>query len=175
MAAWVLPAISAGASILSSVFGGSSAAKKAKKANALIDEQKTKNQAWYNNRYNEDYTQTAAAQSALNAAKQNLDDQYKKTAATAAVTGATGTTVAQQKAANNAALANTAATIAAQGTSRKDSIESQYLQADNTFTQQQSNNLMGQATNISNAAGQASSTLGSLAGVLAQMKSGSGN
>jgi hypothetical protein len=170
MAAWILPAVSAAASVASSIFGGSSAAKKAKQASAIVAQNQADNQAWYNRRYNEDYSQTAEAQNALNSARTALDEQYKKAAATAAVTGATGTAVAQQKAAANAAMADTAAQIAKAGTSRKDSIESQYMANDASYDNQRISILTGQANNISSAAGSAANTFGQLASVLAQKK-----
>lgn len=175
MAAWLLPALAAGASVASSIFGGSKASKSAKKANALIDSSRAANQAWYNKRYNEDYSQTAEAQNAMNYAKQTLDDEYQKIAATSAVSGATGTAQAQQKAQANKALAEAASGIAASGSAYKSSVESQYLQNDNAFAQQQSNTLMGQASNISNAAGQASNTFSQLATILAQNKKSTGS
>jgi hypothetical protein len=170
MAAWLLPAAMAATSLASSIFGGSQASKAAKKANALVEQQRSRNEAWYNQRYNEDYTQTAEAQAAMNNARKVLQEQYQNTAATAAVTGATGTAVAQQKAAANKTLADTASSIAQAGQSRKDSIESQYQQNDNNYVTQMGNNLMGKATSISQAAGNASSTFTQLASMLAQSK-----
>lgn len=163
----LLSAIGAGLGIAgqlgSAIFGGSKASKAAKQANKLIEEQQKDNQAWYDRRYNEDYSQTAEAQNLMNYAREQAEKQFRRAEGAAAVGGATEEAVARQKAAANDMLAKTATNIAAQGTARKDAVESQYLNTKNSLTQQQVSNLQQKAQNISQAAGQASSAFGSLA------------
>lgn len=52
------------------------------------------------------------------------------------MTGGTDESVAAAKAANNQALADATAQIAAQGEARKDNIEATYMQNDNAFVSQ---------------------------------------
>lgn len=149
-------------SIGSAIIGGSKASKAAKQANNLLEQQKTDNQAWFDRKYNEDYSQTAEAQNLMNYAREEAEKQFERAEASAAVTGATEESVARAKRGANEMLAQTASNIAAQGTARKDAIEQQYLNTKNSLTQQQVGNLQQKAQNISAAAGQASSAFGPL-------------
>lgn len=158
----ILGAIGAGLGVASAIIGGSKASKAAKQANKLIEQQQKDNQAWFDRRYNEDYSQTAEAQNLMNYARQEAEKQYRRAEGAAAVTGATDESVARAKQSANEMLAQTASNIAAQGTARKDAIEQQYLNTKNSLTQQQVQNLQQKAQNISAAAGQASSAFSSL-------------
>lgn len=159
----LLGSIGAGlGSIGSAIIGGSKASKAAKQANKLLEQQKTDNQAWFDRKYNEDYSQTAEAQNLMNYARKEAEKQFKRADASAAVTGATEESVARAKRGANEMLAQTASNIAALGTARKDAIEQQYLNTKNSLTQQQVGNLQQKAQNIIAAAGQASSAFGSL-------------
>ena len=149
-------------SIGSAIFGGSKAAKAAKKADRLIEQQEKDNQAWFDRRYNEDYSQTAEAQNLLNYAREQAEKLFKRAEGAAAVTGATEESVARAKQSANDMLAQTASNIAAQGTARKDAIEQQYLNTKNSLTEKQVDNLKQKAQNITTAAGQASSAFGSI-------------
>lgn len=161
----VLGAIGIGSGLLSgaaSIFGGSAASKAAKKANRLLEQQQKDNQAWYDRRYNEDYTQTTEAQSLLDYARQQAEKQWKRAEGASAVSGATDESVALAKKNANDMLADVTSQIAAQSTGRKDAIEQQYLNTKSGLTQQQVGNLRQKAQNISSAAGQASSLLGNV-------------
>lgn len=162
----LLGAIGAGigaiGSIGSAIIGGNAASKAAKQANRLIQQQQKDNQAWYDRRYNEDYSQTAEAQNLMNYAREQAERQFKRAEGAAAVAGASDESVARAKQSANEMLGQTASNIAAQGTARKDAIEQQYLNTKNSLTQQQVQNLQQKAQNISAAAGQASSAFGSV-------------
>lgn len=162
----LLGAIGAGlgvaGSIGSAIFGGSKASKAARQANKLIEQQQKDNQAWFDRRYNEDYSQTAEAQNLLNYAREQAERQYRRAEGAAAVAGATDESVARAKQSANEMLAQTASNIAAQGTARKDAIEQQYLNTKNSLTQQQVANLQQKAQNISAASGQAAGAFGAL-------------
>lgn len=164
---------STAASLASSVFGGSKAAKAQREANRLLEQQKGENQAWYERRYNEDYTQTPEAQNMIRMAKDAAEKQYRRVEGAAAVAGGTDEAVAKAKEAGNEMVANAVANIAAQGTARKDAIEGQYRQTDAALTGQQVAALQGKAQAISGAAGQAASAFGNLAGGLLSTGSGS--
>ena len=162
----LLGAIGAGLGIAgslgSAIFGGSKASKAANQANRLIEQQQKDNQAWFDRRYHENYSDTAEAQNLMNYARQEAEKQFKRAEGAAAVAGGTEESVARAKRDANEMLAQTASNIAAQGTARKDSIEQQYLNTKNSLTAQQVANLQQKAQNITTAAGQASSAFGSI-------------
>ncbi len=129
--------IGAGIQGVGAIAGGITSAIAARKANKMIDQQREKNQNWYDRRYNEDATQRADAQRILQQTEENIRNRNRAAAGAAAVMGGTEESIAATKAANNEVLADVTAQIAAQGEARKDAIEGTYLNNDNAFTQQQ--------------------------------------
>lgn len=142
------------------IFGGVKAAKEAKKQAAILSQQKADNQAWYNKRYNEDATQRADSQRAIQMARDAMQQRYQQATASAAVTGATDESVAAQKAAANQTLANITSNIAAQGDAQKAAIEQQYMNTNTNLANQQIGVSQNKANNIINAVGGASNALG---------------
>ncbi len=120
-----------------SIAGGIMAAKSASNQAASIQEQRDKNQDWYDRRYNEDATQRADAQALLTRTEESIKQRNKAAAGSAAVMGGTNESVAVAKAANNQALTDTTSQIAANAEQRKDNIEATYMQNDNAFAAQQ--------------------------------------
>ena len=120
--------IGAGLSAVGSIFGGISASKAMKKVKNNLESQKRENQDWYDRRYNEDATQRADAQRILSKTEESIRNRNRQAAGSAAVMGGTEESVAAANAANNAALADATATIAANADARKDQIEAQYQQ-----------------------------------------------
>lgn len=118
------------------IFGGISASKAMKKVKKNIEAQRRKNQDWYDRRYNEDATQRADAQRILTQTEESIKQRNRQAAGAAAVMGGTDESVAAAKAANNEALADATAQIAANADARKDNIEATYMQNDNAFQQQ---------------------------------------
>lgn len=118
------------------IFGGISASKAMKKVKKNIEAQRKKNQDWYDRRYNEDATQRADAQRILTQTEESIKQRNRQAAGAAAVMGGTDESVAAAKAANNEALADATAQIAANADARKDNIEATYMQNDNAFQQQ---------------------------------------
>ncbi len=133
-------AIGAGLGAVGSIFGGISASKAMKKIKNNLNEQRKRNQDWYDRRYNEDATQRADAQAILTRTEETIRARNKQAAGTQAVMGGTEETVAAAKAANNQALADATATIAVNADKRKDAIEQQY-QARDAEIQEQLNDL----------------------------------
>ena len=119
-----------------SIFGGISASAAAKKAKKNIEAQRQKNQDWYDRRYNEDATQRADAQRILTQTEESIKQRNRQAAGSAAVMGGTDESVAAAKAANNQALADATAQIAASADARKDNIEATYMQNDNAYVEQ---------------------------------------
>lgn len=118
----------------SSIFGGISASKAAKRAKKLVEEQKQKNQDWYNRRYNEDATQRADAQRILNKTTEAIKNRNKSIAGRSAVMGGDDASIAQEKALNAQAMADATSSIVTLGEGRKDIIENQYLTTDANLT-----------------------------------------
>lgn len=134
-----------------SIFGGISASRAAKKAKKNIEAQRKKNQDWYDRRYNEDATQRADAQRILTQTEESIKQRNRQAAGSAAVMGGTDESVAAAKAANNQALADATAQIAANADARKDNIEATYMQNDNAYVEQLNQIEMGKAQAIGQA------------------------
>lgn len=119
--------ISAALGAAGGIMGGIS--KNAQLANQtrLINGRKRENEDWYNRRYNEDPTQRASAQRMLTMTEEAIKRRNRAAEGRAAVMGGTDESIAETKEANNKALADVTAQIAAAGDARKDAIEQQYL------------------------------------------------
>ena len=76
---------SAAAGIASGIAGR----KAAKRNEAILNQAQDRAQDWYDQEYYSDFTQRSDAQAALNSAREILDERYKRTQGSAAVTGAT--------------------------------------------------------------------------------------
>lgn len=123
-------AIGAGLSAVGSIFGNISASKAMKKVKNNLNEQRKRNQDWYDRRYNEDATQRADAQAILTKTEEAIKSRNRAAAGTAAVMGGTEESVAATKAANAQAQAEATSNIAVNAERRKDAIEQQYQQRD---------------------------------------------
>jgi len=134
-----------------SIFGGISASKAMKRMKRNVEEQRQKNQDWYDRRYNEDATQRADAQRILQQTEESIKNRNRQAAGTAAVMGGSEEGVALAKAANNEALAEAASQIAANADARKDNIEATYMSNDNAFVEQLNQIEQGKAQAIAGA------------------------
>ncbi len=137
----------------SAIFGGISASRAMKQVKANIEKQRLENQNRYDRRINEDATQRAWAQRMLTLVGEDIKKRNRQAAATAAVMGGTEESMAAAREANNGAMAEAASQIAAAGERRKDQIEDQYIQADNSLTTQLNNMEMQKASAIGTAVG----------------------
>lgn len=120
----------------SSILGGVLGVKAAKQQKKAIEEQRKKNEEWYNRRYNEDATQRADAVRMLERTKDFIKERNKSAAGTAAVMGTPASAVAVEKANNNAIIADTTSRIIADNEARKDMIEQTYLEKDDRYQEQ---------------------------------------
>ena len=116
-----------------------------------VEEQRQKNQDWYDRRYNEDATQRADAQRILQQTEESIKNRNRQAAGTAAVMGGSEEGVALAKAANNEALSEAASQIAANADARKDNIEATYMSNDNAFVEQLNQIEQGKAQAIADA------------------------
>lgn len=144
-----------------SIFGGIAASKAMKNIKQNIEEQRQKNQNWYDRRYNEDATQRADAQAVLTRVEDNIRNRNRQAAGTQAVMGGTEESVAAAKEANNQALASATSQIAANAEQRKDNIEATYLQNDAAYANQLNQLEQGKAQAIAGAV-QGLSSLGDI-------------
>lgn len=152
-------AVQAGASI----FGGINAAKAMNSVKKNIEDQRKKNQDWYDRRYNEDATQRADAVQVLTQTQDMLRRNSEQAAGSAAVSGGTDESVAQAKASATKTVGDVMSNMNAQAASRKDSIEQQYMVNDTNFANQLNDLTMKKAEAINQAVqgvGQAAASSG---------------
>ena len=143
--------IGAGVGAAASVFGGISASKAIRKMKANLEEQRKKNQDWYDQRYNEDATQRADAQRILTKTEEAFRNRNRAAQGAAAVMGGTEESVASTKA-NSQALADATSQIAVNAEARKDQIEKTYQQNDRDIQNQLNSLEQKKAEAISQAA-----------------------
>lgn len=119
--------------LASGIFGGIKSAKAAREQQRLINEQESKNNAWYNRNYYQNYMESAEAQAAMKRVENTLKKQNQEARATAAVMGSTPEAAVAQQQANNEILDNTATGLAAQATQRKTQVDSANQQNQNAI------------------------------------------
>lgn len=137
----IATAIIAGVTAAASLAGGIAktiqAKRNARRQQAQLDKMKSDNEAWYQRRYNEDFTQRSDIQNALQQARETLIRQNNAAAGAQAVIGGTDASVAAQKEASNAAYAQAVANAAAGASAAKDRVEDRYLTTKNQLVNQQ--------------------------------------
>lgn len=159
-------AIGGVAGIAGSIFGGISASKAMKKVRNNLNEQRQRNQDWYDRKYHEDATQRADAQAAITKTEEMVRNRNRQAAGAQAVMGGTEESVASAKAANSQALADATAQIAINADRRKDAIESQF-QAKDEALQSQLNDIERQkAGNVAQATLGVAQAGSNIAGIL---------
>lgn len=156
--------IGGAAGIAGSIFGGIRASKAMKKVKNSLNEQKRRNQDWYDQRYNEDATQRADAQAILTKTEEAIKSRNRAAAGTAAVMGGTEESVAATKAANAQAQAEATSNIAVNAERRKDAIEQQYQQRDAQIEEALNNLEINKAQAVSQAVQGVASVAGNIAG-----------
>lgn len=119
--------------LASGIFGGIKSAKAAREQQRLINEQESKNNAWYNRNYYQNYMESAEAQAAMKRVENTLKKQNQEARATAAVMGSTPEAAVAQQQANNEILDNTATGLAAQATQRKMQVDAANQQNKNAI------------------------------------------
>ena len=129
--------IGAAASIGSSIFGGIKAREAEKKYKREMADLKKKQEDWYNQRINEDYTQRADVQRMLNNSRAEAEKQINSAAARSAVSGGTDESVMAAREAANAGLADTASQQVAQ--QNQENISAQSARAMQYYTQSAQN------------------------------------
>lgn len=146
-----------------SVAGHIAARKAARQQNKRLEEMLQDNQDWYDRRYNEDATQRADAQRLLTMTEEAIKNRNRQSAGAAAVMGGTTESVAAAKAANNAALADTVSSIAADAANRKDAVEQQYMKNKGNIVDKQNAVSAQKAQGITQAIGNVANVAGDIA------------
>lgn len=123
--------------MIGSILGGIFGAKSAQKQRKMVEDEKKKNEQWYNRRYNEVGTERADAQAALTAMREAQAERAASAKGASAVMGGSVESAAAEKMAANKAMASTIATINAANEARKDQIENQFLSRDQALSAQQ--------------------------------------
>lgn len=126
--------IGGGLSLVGGILGGIASARANKRAQREVEQQRAKNDAWFDRRYNEDATQRADAQRALTIMRQQMADNTAQAQGAAAVSGASDESVALAKANANQAMADATSGIAAQAAQEKMAIENQHNAVDNALS-----------------------------------------
>lgn len=154
--------IGAAAQIGSSIYGAVKSSQANKQAQAMIQNQRDENRAWYNQKMAEDYMQRSDVQNVLRKQRELLNEQYQRARATNIVAGGTDESLALQQQAANKTMGDTMADIAAGASAYKDSIEQQYRAKDDAINQQLIGVQQAKAQSIANAAGQVGSAVSGL-------------
>lgn len=111
----------------SQLYGGFKASQAMKDIRRNLLQQQRENRDWYDRRYNENPTQRADAQQLLTQTQEAIRNRNRAAAGRAAVMGGTSESVAAEKAANNALMADATSRIAAANTASKDRVEELYM------------------------------------------------
>lgn len=128
--------IGAGIGLAGSLIGAANSKKQADKAEAKLSEQQAAAKARYDRLYNEDPTQTAAAQGALTAAREEALRMVRQARGIDATAGGNSNqAMASAQQAAGRMMADTTSAIAASGQARKDAIDSEYQQRADALSQ----------------------------------------
>lgn len=142
----------------SAIYGAIKSGNENKKARQLIAQERADNRQWYNTEMNKDYTSRTDAQALLTKQQELLKERAQSARGAAVVAGASDASVAAEKEAANAAMADTMASIASNAAEHKDEVTAQYREADSRLNQAQAEVHQQQANNVANAASQLTST-----------------
>jgi hypothetical protein len=126
--------IGAGIGLAGSLIAANNSKKQAANAQKNLDEQQKRADLRYERLYNEDPTQTAAAQGALTAAREEAMNMVKSARGMDATTGGGGQAMAAAQRAAGKMIADTTSSIAASGQARKDALDSDYQQSLDALT-----------------------------------------
>lgn len=129
--------IGAGLSLAGSIAGGIKSAKAAREQQKQIDEQRARNEAYYNKNYYQDYMDRSDVQAAMERVRSTMQRSNRMAQQQAAVTGATPESVIAQQQANNEAVVNAAQAIQAGDAANKARVEENYLNREASIDNQQ--------------------------------------
>lgn len=129
-------ALSGGINLWSSNKAGQNSADSNTQAENAMNNQLSKNEAWYNQKMGENYLDSAEAQAAITKAQELAQEQMAAARGAQAVMGGTGATVAAAQQNANKMISDTVSGMAATATARKDAAEQTYMNRNNELTRQ---------------------------------------
>ena len=152
-----------------------SQAKEARKRRRALDERERENEAWYNRKYNEVGTESAAAQRALTAMRDAQRERMNRASGAAAVSGASSESVAAEKAAANKTIGDTVSAIAARDDARKERVDKEYRREKRAIENARDNISLQKQQNTAAATSQALNTAGNIIALGGDMGGYGGN
>ena len=129
--------IGAGLSLAGSIAGGIKSAKAAREQQRLINEQRAKNEAYFNKDYYADWQDRSENQAAMERVRQTMQRRNAAIDQQAAVTGATPEATIAAKEQNVDAVVQAAQAMQARESARKDAAQAQYRAREDAINQQQ--------------------------------------
>jgi hypothetical protein len=150
--------------MIGSILGGIFGAKSASKQRRMLEEERKKNEQWYNRRYNEVGTERADAQAALTKMRDMMRERSESSRGASVVAGSSNERGAVEKAAQTSALAQAISDINVNNEARKDSIEAQYQSRDSDLAAQKLAAERQKAQAIAQAGAGLDKTINSVAG-----------
>lgn len=133
----ILGAIGLGTGLLGGIMGGIKSSKAAKAQQKAIDQQRAKNDAWYNRNYYQNYLDSKEAQSAIKRVEDTMRRRKQEAQATAAVTGGTQEAVLAQEENDQKLMGDVVGNLATRGDAIKRQVDAQNQANENAITQQQ--------------------------------------
>ncbi len=155
--------VGAAASLGSTIFGGISNARNARRQKRALEREQRENENWFNRRYYEDATQRADAKRLLTRTEDAIKRRNQEAEGVQSVIGGTEENVAAAREQNAKALSDATSSIAAQAEARKDSIEDAYRQQQHNITREQNQALAQKNANTAAAVSGAIKTAGNIA------------
>lgn len=126
-----------GAGLAGGIMGGIKSSKAAKAQQKLIDQQRAKNDAWYNRNYYQNYLDSKEAQSAIKRVEDTMRRRKQEAQATAAVTGGTQEAVLAQEENDQKLMGDVVGNLATRGDAIKRQVDAQKQAMDNDIMGQQ--------------------------------------
>lgn len=108
-------AIGLATSITGGIMGASKASKAAKAQQQLINDQRAKNEAWYNRNYYQNYLDSSEARSAMKRVEETMRRRNQEAQATAAVTGGTQEAILAQQGNDQKLMGDVVGNLASRG------------------------------------------------------------
>ena len=139
-----------------------SQAKEARKRAEAIDKRALENEKWYNRKYYENNTQSAAANDAVTKMRNAMQERMNRASGAAAVSGASSESVAAEKAAANKAIGDTVSAIAARDDARKERVEDEYRREKRAIENARDNISLQKQQNTAAATSQLLNTAGNI-------------
>ena len=143
--------IGGGIGAVGSLIGAIGSARQMKKARKNLQNQRAKNQAWYDKEYNTDYTQRSDTQQVLNKTREMADANRRRARNMGVVAGATDEAVAMENEASNKMVGDTMGAINASADAYKQNIQGQYKQTEQGLDNAEYNSYVQQAGQIAQA------------------------